>query len=280
MHLGAILLNIDRKKRHRIDMFPRQNAKNIEGNRYLLGDDTFCFECHSKLACFTHCCHNADMYLYPYDIIRLKRRLGMTSEAFLERHTITALRDMPHFPNVMLKMSDRPGNPCTFLSEAGCSVYEDRPYACRAYPLEPAMYGDEGGQTNLHCYVVRHGHCLGHRQKRTWTARQWMADQQMTAYNEINARWARIASRFQNNPFGPRGIDSPAMKMTFMASYNMDTFRRFVFDSSFLSKFDLLPERLAAIRDSDSELLLLGFDWIARFLFGDGPLRQKDRQER
>ena len=243
--------------------------------RCLIGDGTFRFACHSRVACFTHCCHDADMYLYPYDIIRLKQHLEMRSEEFLTQHTVTALRDNAYFPNVMLKMSDREGRPCAFLSDQGCTVYEDRPYSCRAYPLEPAIYGDNEGRMNIRCYLARHSYCLGHKEDQTWTAKQWMADQQMEGYNDVNAGWARIASRFAGNPFGPQGVESPAMKMTFMASYNMDTFRRFVSDSSFLSRYRVPRERLEAIREDDRELLRLGFDWIQRILFGEGPLGEQ-----
>ncbi len=128
----------------------------------------------------------------------------------------------------------------------------------------------------IRCYVARHGHCLGHREDRQWTARQWMADQQMDDYNEINARWARIDTLLRRNPFGEKGADSPAMKMAYMAAYNVDTFRRFVFDSSFLARFHVPRERLEAVRESDSALMLLGFDWILRFLFGQGPLAEQD----
>jgi Fe-S-cluster containining protein len=248
-------------------------------NRYLLGSGTFRFACHSGVSCFTRCCHDADLYIYPYDIIRLKQCLGMSSEEFLLQHTITAIRDIPYFPNVMLKMSDREGHPCPFLSQEGCTVYEDRPYSCRAYPLEPVMYGDGDSKTDMHFYVARHSHCRGHRENRSWTAQQWMADQQMEAYNNMNAHWARIASRFCSNPFGPAGIDSPAMKMAFMASYNVDTFRRFVFASTFLSRFDVQEERLQDAWESETALLLLGFDWIRRFLFREGPLGQKDSND-
>lgn len=244
-------------------------------HRYLLGNDHFQFECHAGVACYTRCCHDADMYLYPHDIIRLKNCLKLTSEDFLARHTLTALRDTPYFPNVMLKMSDAKGHPCTFLSEHGCSVYSDRPYACRAYPLEPAVFGDEQGQVHTQYYVARHNHCLGHGEQRQWTAQEWMTDQQMTDDNKINAHWAQIAARFHANPFGPQGIDSPAMKMTFMASYNIDTFRRFVFESSFKTKFDVDRQRLESVRTDDMQLLYLGMDWIQCFLFNEGPLRPK-----
>ncbi len=254
---------------------PNKESDLTRSSRYLLGNDSFQFACHSGVTCYTRCCHNADMYLYPYDIIRLKQRLGMTSEEFLMQHTITALRDMPSFPNVMLKMSDKQGHPCTFLSETGCSVYEDRPFSCRAYPLEPAMYGDETGQIHSQYYVARHKHCLGHRETAQWSALSWMEDQQMNEYTPFNARWAGIAARFKDNPFGPQGVESPASKMAFMAAYNIDTFRRFVFESSFLTRFDLPEERLEDVRRDDTALLLLGLDWILSFLFGEERLPKK-----
>jgi len=255
---------------------PKQPAGMTHANsRFLLGDGTFQFACHSGVACFTRCCHNADMYLYPYDIVRLKTCCNMTSEEFLTRHTITAIRDNPYFPHVMLKMSDGEGKPCPFLSAEGCTVYPDRPYSCRAYPLEPAISGDREGRLNIRCYVARHSYCLGHREEKEWTGQQWMQNQQMDDYNRLNARWAGIDALLRKNPFGEQGVDSPAMKMVYMAAYNPDTFRRFVFESSFLSRFDVSEDRLAAVHESDTELLLLGFDWILRFLEGEGPLEKR-----
>lgn len=236
----------------------------------LNGEGTFRFACHGGIACFTRCCRDADMYLYPYDILRLKRRLGMTSAAFLAQHTLTAFRDNPNFPGVMLKMSDLPGKPCPFLSDSGCAVYEDRPYSCRAYPLEPLIYGTGGEDFSIRARIVRHGHCLGHGEAREWTVRSWMEDQGMDGYNEINARWARVSSLFSQRP-----LENRALRMVFMASYDIDTFRRFVFESSFLSRFEVSEARLQEVRGSDPALLALGVDWILRFLGGAGPLRQR-----
>ncbi len=246
-------------------------------NRELLGSGTFTFACHDGVSCFTRCCHNADMYLYPYDIVRMKQNLNMTSEAFLTEHTTTAIRDMPTFPNVMLKMSDRQGAPCNFLTKKGCTVYPDRPYSCRAYPLEPAIYGDAGGSMRMQYFVMHHDYCKGHGEDQTWTAKAWMSDQEMEMYHEPNKCWARIAARFQSNAFNFRQIDvnSPPMKMAFMASYNMDTFRRFVFESSFLSRYVVPQQQLDAVEQDDRELLMLGLSWIERFLFGEGGLEER-----
>ena len=56
--------------------------------------------------------------------------------------------------------------------------------------------------------------------------------------------------------------------MIFMATYNLDAFRKFVFESSFLERFQLETGRVEAIKESDEELLRLGYDWLAFGLFG------------
>ena len=50
-----------------------------------LGKSTFRFACHPGVSCFTQCCRKLDLFLYPYDIIRLKKRLGISSEEFLDK---------------------------------------------------------------------------------------------------------------------------------------------------------------------------------------------------
>lgn len=250
--------------------------KNEDAYRYLLGNGTFRFACNDTVPCFTRCCRDADMFLYPYDIIRLKHHLGMSSEEFLVTHTITAFRTSQNFPSVMLKMSDADGHPCPFLSEKGCTVYENRPYSCRAYPIEPAIYGDDKNGYAITSYLVQHDHCKGHGRGREWTSEQWMKDQGMKEYNEHNSAWARVAALLQSQePSGEKGKDNPAMNMAYMASYNMNTFRRFVFESSFLKRFDIPKERVEKVKNDDTALMQLGFDWILKFIGGTGPLKEK-----
>ena len=242
-----------------------------------LPDNTgFRFACNPQVPCFTRCCRDADLLLYPYDIIRLTQHLNMSTDEFLVSHTITAFRENPHFPSVMLKMSDKPDRSCPFLTEAGCEVYENRPFSCRAYPLEPAIQSDGKGGAKISAFLVCHDHCLGHGRGKEWTAAQWMKDQRMAVYNKHNTAWARVASFLRtSNPFGEKGANNPAMNMAYMASYNMDTFRRFVFESSFLNRYDLTSERIDCVKNDDTALMHLGFDWILRFLGHQGPLREK-----
>jgi uncharacterized protein len=243
------------------------------GRKQIHTKDKIRFDCHPEVTCFTRCCKDADMYLYPYDIIRMKSGLGISSDRFLEQYTIQAIRDNPYFPSLMLKMSDDKEKSCPFLSPDGCTLYKDRPFSCRSYPLERAVARgrDENGRQVLH-FIMCHSYCLGHKESREWTVTEWIKDQEMELYNEMNELWVDIDSIFRSNPWGPQGIDSPALKMAFMACFNMDMFKKFVFESSFLSRFDLPGERIEALKRSDVELMKFGFDWIKFFLAGSGPL--------
>lgn len=60
--------------------------------------------------------------------------------------------------------------------------------------------------------------------------------------------------------------------MAFMACFNVDQFRRFVFGSTFLSKFDVSEERVENMKSDDVELMIFGFDWLKFFLRGQPTL--------
>jgi len=62
-------------------------------------------------------------------------------------------------------------------------------------------------------------------------------------------------------------LTEQAKQMFFMVSYDIDTFRRFVFDSSFLKRIAVDEATLAAIQDDDVALLRFGLDWLESLLF-------------
>ncbi len=221
------------------------------------------------------------MYLYPYDIVRLKSSLKISSDQVLDQYTTVAVRDNPYFPHVMLKMSDKPDKRCRFLKEHGCAVYADRPFSCRAYPMERAVsrYG-KGQNRDILYFVNHHPYCKGHFENTQWTPETWIADQEMDSFNAMNDLWVDIDSIFRNNPWGDAGgpvLENKALKMAFMACYNVDQFRRFVFESSFLARFDIPPERIQRIKEDDTELMVFGFDWVTFFLTNEGPLAKSPK---
>jgi hypothetical protein len=63
------------------------------------------------------------------------------------------------------------------------------------------------------------------------------------------------------------------LEMYFMACYDLDRFRRFVFESKLLKAFDVAEARVEAIRVDDEELLDFGMDWLCFVLLGDKTMR-------
>ncbi|MBW2647790.1 MAG: YkgJ family cysteine cluster protein [Deltaproteobacteria bacterium] len=242
-----------------------------------IGEGTFRFGCYPGVKCFTLCCRDVDMYLYPYDIIRLKNRLGISSDQFLEQYTFNGFRDNPHFPSFMLKMSDDEKKSCPFLSSEGCTIYEDRPSSCRTYPLERAVArdGDEKVR-NVFYFIANHPYCLGHKEPRDWTVKEWRDDQEVELYDKINDLWVDVDTIFRGNPWGSEGINSPKLKMALMACFNVDEFKTFLFQTTFLSRFDVPEERIEQIKESDVELMQLGFDWVRFFLTGTGTFTPRE----
>jgi Fe-S-cluster containining protein len=241
-----------------------------------IGQGGFRFDCHPGVACFTRCCRDVDTYLYPYDIVRIKGQLGITSDEFLDKYTLSAFRDNPFFPNVMLRMADQSDKPCPFLSQDGCTIYEDRPSSCREYPLERAVARmPVHGERVAHYFVKRVPHCLGHEQEREWTAKEWITDQAIGPYIEMNDLWMDMDTIFRSNPWGHGEPGVKKLKMAFMACFNVDQFRHFMLNSSFQSRFDVPKERMEIMTTDDVEMTRFGFEWVAFFLTGRGPLASR-----
>jgi uncharacterized protein len=231
--------------------------------------ESFSFRCHSGLACFNKCCRNINLFLYPYDVLRLRKRLGISSDEFLDTYVDVILRPSGFFPEVLLRMSDNPNKTCPFLTETGCSVYSDRPDTCRTFPVEQGIYHDAGNNKNTLIHFFRPPvFCLGQHEDIIWTAESWTKDQDAAQHNKMTALWADLAGLFQNNPWEEEGPGGQKAKMSFMATYNIDRFRDFIFKSSFSKRYIIKHGLLTKIKNNDSELLKFGFIWIKYFLWG------------
>ena len=236
---------------------------------HLKTDDTFSFHCHPGIGCFNRCCRNLNLFLYPYDVIRLKNNLDLSSDQFLDQYVDVVLRESSAFPEVLLRMSENDEKTCPFMIESGCSVYPDRPDTCRTFPLEQGrIYDDQNKKSRLIQFFRPPDFCLGQHERKSWTSRTWAQDQNAIFYNRMTAQWADLKRLFQVNPWGKEGWGSPQAKMAFMATYNIDRFRDFLFTSSFLKRYRLKSERVKKIRKDDIELLKLGFDWVKLFVWG------------
>jgi hypothetical protein len=63
------------------------------------------------------------------------------------------------------------------------------------------------------------------------------------------------------------------VEMFYMACYDLDRFRRFVFDSRFLALFEVDEARVEALRSDDEELLDFGIQWLRFSLFGEKTMK-------
>lgn len=241
-----------------------------------LGDSEFHFKCHPDVECFTFCCRNVDLILYPYDIIRLKNGLKISSEEFIRTHTYLQKGDNPYFPTVKLKLADDEKKSCPFLIESGCTVYENRPSACRTYPLEVAVDRTRVGATpDEYYFMTDHSYCLGHKEDKIFTVQNWIRNQKLIDYNTMNGIWAEIDTLFRQNPWKGEGAGGEKQQLAFMVCYNIDGFNSFVQHHKLLRQFRLAKDYKRRIEQEDSELLKFGFEWLKLLLSGKSSLVRK-----
>ncbi len=245
--------------------------------------DSFAFHCHDGLSCWNACCHGADITLTPYDILRLTRRLGLTAAEFLADYTVPDHFPKTDLPVAKLKMGGEDGRgACPFLSGAdGCGVYDDRPATCRFYPLGlvSMKMKDAAGKEDFH-FLVKEPHCLGHGESQRQSVEDFRRDQGADEYASHIRGWIDILMKMASwsSVGGPGGKKpSPEMqKMFFLATTDSAGFRRFVFDSSFLDKYDVPAELAERCRTSDEAMLELGYAWLKAILFNEPTLALKE----
>ncbi|MFO7653608.1 MAG: YkgJ family cysteine cluster protein [Candidatus Krumholzibacteriia bacterium] len=233
-------------------------------------DDGFAFGCHPGVPCFNECCGDVNIFLTPYDVLRMKNALGMGSAEFLERYTQIPIERNQAFPVVMLKLDDAAeGKPCQLVGDRGCSIYNDRPWPCRMYPLGLASPKDKDAKDFY--FLMKEDVCRGFEESGRWTVREWLEDQGIGPYDEFGRLFKEITL---HDYFGTgRKLTPERLELFYMACYDLDSFRRFVFRSTFLKRFDLEPDLIERIRDDDEELLRFAFRWLKLALFGEPTVK-------
>jgi len=172
---------------------------------------------------------------------------------------------------VKLKMLEQEGQRCPFVTGEGCSIYEDRPGACRLYPIGRAsMLVSDKKDAREQYFVIREDHCEGFKEEKVWTIEEWVSHEGLRSYMDMNDRWLAIL----NSPksLGPEKYLAKKHKMFFMASYDIDRFSKFIFESSFFSLFQVPPEKKQELASQDETLLLFAYEWLKFSLFGEKTL--------
>ncbi|NDY72566.1 YkgJ family cysteine cluster protein [Desulfobacter hydrogenophilus] len=234
----------------------------------------FKFKCHKGVSCFTECCRGIDIMLTPYDILTMREKLDLDSEKFLAIFTTPHLLEKADLPVVTIKLLDDERRSCPFVQDKeGCMIYEDRPTTCRYYPLGVGSLSYSGEQTDgdkdEFFFMIKEPHCKGFDEEDEWTVGEWREDQGVDLRDEVNEGWLDLMVRKKSLPASMQ-LSEQAKQMFFTVCYNIDKFKRFVFESSFLTRYNIPEERVAQIKDDDVKLLQFGFEWLKNTFFQTG----------
>ena len=246
------------------------------------------FRCHPGVSCFTACCGSIKIVLTPYDILMLVKRLGIPAHEFLHQYTLPTYLEKTDMPGVMIKMREE-DDKCPFVTPDGCTVYSDRPTACRYYPVGMADFHEGGSrdadgnevtaEEEKFFFLVKEDYCKGHEEDKEWTVGEWRADQGVDVRDEMNKEWLRLVMRRKS--FGHQAsLSEQAKRMFFMASTDLNHFRRFIFESSFLDTYEIDSETIEKIKEDDVELMLFSFEYLANSLFGTQTLKMNEEKVR
>jgi len=233
------------------------------------GDHVIQFSCHKGIGCWNACCSNIDISLTPYDILRLKKRLGINSTQFLRDYTVPYEMEKDGLAGVKFRPVDG-GTACRFMTAEGCSVYEDRPTACRYYPVALVSMRKEDEYVDRQSYaLVKEDHCKGHEVARKLSVDEYRKEQGVEEYDDLARGWRQLV--LKKKSAGP-AIGAPSLKsrqLFFMSCYDIDTFRDFVTSESFGKLFKLGADEKALLMADDIELMQFAFRFLKQVLFGE-----------
>lgn len=206
-----------------------------------------------------------ELALTPYDVLRLRKATGLTSGQLLDNYVIIEQDPGEPFPRFYLTMIDDGRASCVFVTDQGCSVYEHRPAACRAYPLGRAVMMSENGSMTEHFVLLKEDHCFGFQEPKQQTAFQYSEGQELLTYNRFNDA---VAAIYQHDSIRKGFIPtSKQIDLFILALYNIDSFKEMLMNEELLSPGLLAPEDKNRLMNDDEALLLFAIDWMVQQLF-------------
>ena len=253
-------------------MLKKNNPKEKQGLTVLTPENDFRFECRQGLDCFTRCCRNITIFLTPYDILRMKNALNISSGDFLADYTVSMIGDAG-LPVVLLKMKDDDEKTCPFVTDKGCNIYPDRPWSCRIYPLQPESTKITEKAGKEYYSVMDVPFCLGLKANKVSTVSEWIEAQGIAVYHEMEALFKTITTNefLMKNKITNKKIQ----EMFYMACFDLDRFKHFVLDSTFLERFEVAPEEVEKINEDDVALYHFAIRWLEYGMLGQHALKVK-----
>ncbi len=244
-----------------------EQARLPEYVRKLETGECFNFRCHPGVSCFNECCRELELALTPYDVLRIRKALGLSAAEFLDRYAIIEQLPEDAFPQVFLAMVDDGKASCPFVTGKGCSVYAHRPGACRTYPLGRGASRKPDGAIDDFYVLLTEPHCKGFQEDASYTIEHWNLDQELSQYNALNDEVMTILQHQQIKE-GMRP-DAGQIDQYLLALYRLDDFRKMLVSANFSSSVPLSEEERRALLVEDETLLKFAVRWLRHELFGE-----------
>ncbi|MEW6666587.1 MAG: YkgJ family cysteine cluster protein [Thermodesulfobacteriota bacterium] len=244
------------------------NEEYAESRRMLSLEDRFRFSCHSGHSCFNTCCADINIFLTPYDVLRIRRATGLASGEFLKNYSVPLLGD-DGLPLVVLRMMEDERKRCPFVAPDGCKVYQDRPWSCRMYPVFPSSSREDNFT------IEQRNSCLGLREEKSWAIQEWKQAQGIDVYDRMNEAYKGIT--FHDYFLKGNKLEPGRARVIYMACYDLDEFRRFLFETRFFDIYDVERGIIERVKEDEEELLDFGYRWVRFNVFAEDTLRLKDK---
>ena len=239
------------------------------------GTATIQFQCRKGIDCWNACCSNIDISLTPVDILRLSRRLGISTTEVLQQYTFPYELEPGGIAGVKFKPVEN-GTACQFMRPEGCDVYSDRPTACRYYPVALLSLRRSDEYTDRQAFaMVKEPHCHGHMEPRRQTVDEYRQDQGVIDYDEQGRGWRQLVLKKKSS--GPT-VGKPSrrsLQLWFMACYDLDRFRAFVASEPFAEAYDIPDEEMKETLLDDATLMQFAFRFLRQVMFGEETIRMK-----
>jgi radical SAM protein with 4Fe4S-binding SPASM domain len=230
-------------------------------------DSKFNFLCCTDQKCSKKCCSNLNILLPPYDVLRIRKRLGLSFSEFLYAYGKVKILDGIGLPVITLRMIEDNELSCPFFNSSGCSIHSDRPSICRYYPLIPKQQL-EVINSEQDFLLTKWHNCRGFGKAKEWTVREWRNKNEISLYDSFNNKWREIIKRFESK-ISAKKITNPSKekfkKLFFLASYDLDKFRAYAYNQIMPKAKDTNESFLHMIKD-DLQLIQFSFEWLIGIL--------------
>jgi hypothetical protein len=225
-------------------------------------------------ACVPQCGRDNNLILSPYDILRLKNHLGITSTEFLERFTRRENEERSNLPLVIMDLAKNQGRCPLVEDDSGrCTVYTDRPASCRLYPLGRVGVLVDKSVENYYFSRQENDGPDGQGELET-TVASWVEERGLSIEEGWSRDWLAMVLWMGEKT----EIKTPpqVQALFYMTAYDLDKFRRFVFETSFLDIFQITGPIVDVLRTDDLELLKLAFGYLKTVLLMESKLHVQE----